>query len=309
MSESPRPFLGFVPLHITNDIQQIQSGVVIEPHSPSPPSPRKYMKNPYYLQNEDIGPGPTKPSGWERDIPVQLRAYTISSALFENTRETKDAAMHEAVPAIAACGVSPIVRIADNQGHLVKRALDSGAHGIIVPLLYTPADAISLVRSAKFPPLGSRGFGSPFPMPCFSASLTSTAYLQQANSSLLTIVQIETSEALENVDEIAAVEGIDVLFVGPFDLGNNIARPVVDGVMHEELQVAIKKVLDTAVKRGKKAGIFCTDGLQGGKFRDMGFHMISVATDMFVLPAGVGGELNKARGNGQTVKMSGPYGR
>ena len=77
-------------------------------------------------------------------------------------------------------------------------ALDSGAHGIIVPLLYTVEDAKKLVDSAKFPPRGSRGFGSPFPMEKFGGQ-TTTEYLQQANDALLTIVQIETKEALENV--------------------------------------------------------------------------------------------------------------
>ena len=80
----------------------------------------------------------------------------------------------------------------------IKGALDSGAHGIIVPLLYTADDAIKLVKSAKFPPQGQRGFGSPFPMEKFGGQTTSE-YLQQANESLLTIVQIETKEALQNV--------------------------------------------------------------------------------------------------------------
>src|SRR5579871_776797 len=75
-----------------------------------------------------------------------------------------DNQMHEAVAAIAACGVSPIVRIPANEAWMVKRALDSGAHGICVPLLYTADDARSLVQSTKFPPRGYRGFGSPFPM-------------------------------------------------------------------------------------------------------------------------------------------------
>ena len=66
-----------------------------------------------------------------------------------------DAQIHESVAAIASCGVSPIVRIPDNQGWMVKRALDSGAHGIVVPLLYTADDARKLVTSAKFPPLAN----------------------------------------------------------------------------------------------------------------------------------------------------------
>lgn len=77
-------------------------------------------------------------------------------------------------------------------------ALDSGAHGIVVPLLYTADDARRLVRSAKFPPVGNRGFGSPFAMGS-TGNVSQTDYLLQANDALLTIVQIETREALENV--------------------------------------------------------------------------------------------------------------
>lgn len=169
--------------------------------------------------------------------------------------------MHIAVPTIASCGISPIVRIADNQSWMVKRALDSGARkfpslpsylfgelpsssfilirtkdGILVPLIYTLSDVHRLVASAKFPPLGVRGFGSPFPMERFHPSITSAQYLQQANDSTLVCVQIETKEALEDLESIAAVDGVDVLFVGPFDLGNNIGRPILDGVMHEECE-------------------------------------------------------------------------
>ncbi|KAL2067393.1 hypothetical protein VTL71DRAFT_1818 [Oculimacula yallundae] len=220
-----------------------------------------------------------------------------------------DAAMHEAVPAIAACGVSPIVRIPDNQGFMVKRALDSGAHGVLVPLLYTVEDAQKLVKSAKFPPTGQRGFGSPFPHSRFSPSLGSTDYLQQANDAILVMVQIETAEALENVDAIAAVPGIDVLFVGPFDLGNNIGRPIVGGVMHEELHEAIRKTLDACRKAGKKAGIFCTSGEQSRGYAEMGFDMISVATDVLILQASVMGAVYTAKGSGEAPKLTGPYGK
>ena len=78
--------------------------------------------------------------------------------------------MHEAVAALAGCGVSPIVRVADGQGWMIKRALDAGAHGVVVPLLNTVGDARRVVAGAKFPPRGVRGFGSPFPMGAFSGS-------------------------------------------------------------------------------------------------------------------------------------------
>ena len=176
-------------------------------------------------------------------------------------------------------------------GRLVSYAKHSS--GIIVPLLYTADDAKRLVQFAKFPPMGQRGFGSPFPMEKFSGQ-TAAEYLQQANDSLVTIVQIETKEALENVssslhastiyeivdtkveqiNEIVNVPGIDVLFVGPYDLGNNLGFPILDGTMHEELKEAIAKVLQVAKENGKRTGIYCTSGDQARQYADQGFHMV-----------------------------------
>ncbi|KAM0506764.1 hypothetical protein ACHAP9_003103 [Verticillium nonalfalfae] len=229
-------------------------------------------------------------------------------------------AMHDAVPAIAAAGVSPIVRIPDMQASLVKRALDCGAHGVrpppldsqtptlltrrqvLVPLLRTAQEAKDLVQAAKFPPWGRRGFGSPFAMERFTPAPSMTEYLQQANGSLLTMVQIETQEALDAVDDIAAVEGIDVLFVGPFDLANNIGHPVIDGVMKPELHEAIARVLEATHKAGKKAGIFCTSGEQGKQYAEQGFDMISVATDFTMLQHAVADAVSVARDGPRPAK-------
>jgi 4-hydroxy-2-oxoheptanedioate aldolase len=123
------------------------------------------------------------------------------------------------------------------------------------------------------------------------------------------MVQIETKEALENVESIAAVPGIDVLFVGPFDLGNNIGRPIINGEMHDDLHVAIAKVLKTANAAGKKAGIFCTSGEQSNRYAKDGFHMISVATDTLILQASIIEALNTAKGLGPGSKLTGPYGK
>jgi 4-hydroxy-2-oxoheptanedioate aldolase len=144
----------------------------------------------------------------------------------------------------------------------------------------------------------------------FDPSLTISAYLQQANDSLVTIVQIETREALENVDEIASINGIDVLLIGPFDLGNNIGHPILDGTMHAELESAIAKIHEAAKKNGKSTGIYCTSGEQGKFYADKGFHMISVAADMIAIPAYFSETLAKAKGLTQGgEKMTGPYGK
>lgn len=146
-----------------------------------------------------------------------------------------DAQMHEAVGAIAATGVSPVVRIAANEGWMVKRmfmvntafitgemdtdgseigALDAGAHGILVPLLETADDARKLVQSAKFPPVGKRGFGAPFAMGSIG-NVSPIEYLQHANDALITAVQIETKSALDNVCTLYPLLHYPLCFLNP----------------------------------------------------------------------------------------------
>ncbi|KAG5925754.1 hypothetical protein E4U42_003994 [Claviceps africana] len=207
-----------------------------------------------------------------------------------------DGAMHEAIPAIAALGVTPLVRLPDLQSWMIKRALDAGAHGILVPLLRSAEQARELVRAAKFPPRGNRGFGSPIAPGCFSPVPSLTEYLQQANDALLTMVQIETQEALDEVEEIAAVEGIDVLFIGPFDLGNSIGHPIINGVLAAELEAAIAKILATCRRAGKKCGIYATSGEQAKLYADHGFDMISVLADYTALEYTVTQQFNVSTG-------------
>ncbi|KAF2638162.1 Phosphoenolpyruvate/pyruvate domain-containing protein [Massarina eburnea CBS 473.64] len=218
-----------------------------------------------------------------------------------------DGQMHEAVAAIAATGVSPLVRIAANEAWMVKRALDAGAHGIVVPLIYTVDDAKRLVSSTKFPPEGHRGFGSPFTPQNFTNE-SMTHYLQNANSSLITVVQIETKSALDSVREIAAIPGVDVLLIGPFDLGNNIGHPIL-GEMHPELTSAIDSIKDAAHAEGKKVGIYCTSGEQSRDYAERGFDMISIAADVLAVQTYFTNTLATASGKGGGKGGSGYDGR
>ncbi|KAI5925433.1 Pyruvate/Phosphoenolpyruvate kinase-like domain-containing protein [Camillea tinctor] len=176
-----------------------------------------------------------------------------------------DAAMHEAIPAIASCGVSPLVRLPDMQGWMIKLQ-------ILIPLLRSAEEARKIVAAAKFPPQGQRGLGSPFAMERFTPIPTMTEYLQHANDSLLTMVQIETKEALDAVEEIAAVPGVDVIFIGPFDLGNNIGYPILNGVMQPELVQAIDRILAAANKTGKKCGWFASNPEQAKEMAQKCVH-------------------------------------
>ncbi|KAL5358075.1 Phosphoenolpyruvate/pyruvate domain-containing protein [Aspergillus floccosus] len=219
-----------------------------------------------------------------------------------------DAAMHESVPAIASYGVSPIVRIPDLHSWMIKRALDAGAHGLLAPLIRSVEDARSFVEAARFPPQGKRGFGSPFAMDRFGFDLTANQYLEQANANILLSVQVETQEALDNVDAIAAVDGIDLLFVGPFDLGNSIGFPVQNGVIGPELEQAIHRIMVAAHKAKKKAGIYCSNGKQAKHYVEAGFDFVNVLTDVGALSASLAGELQVVAPETSQRKPGGPYG-
>lgn len=121
-------------------------------------------------------------------------------------------------------------------------------------------------------------------------------------------MQIETASALESVSSIAALPGVDVLLIGPFDLGNNIGRPILDGKIHAELQDAIERIKEAAHGAGKKVGIYCTGGEQAREFAEQGFDMISVAADMIALPKAFGDALAVAKGGKKLAgKVGGGY--
>lgn len=201
-----------------------------------------------------------------------------------------DDSMHEIVAAAAACGVSPIVRVTEGGRPMIKRALDSGAHGILVPVIDTVEEARKVVEYSKFPPKGKRGFEPLLALEKFVEQhphngpvrqLTGTEYLQQANDSIVIAIQIETKGALEHVREIAAIPGIDVLFVGPSDLGMNIGHPAdSSGTYSQELLDAIESVREAAKAAGKSCGIYGDTGEEGKAYAKRGFQMVSVMTDM-----------------------------
>lgn len=201
-----------------------------------------------------------------------------------------DADMHDSVAAIAACGVSPVVRIAEGQHWMIKRALDAGAHGIIVPLLQTAEDAKNIVRFSKFPPQGNRGLGSPFAMEKFveqtpnPAEISLSQYFQEANSSIVVIVQIETASALEQIDQIAAVPGIDVCFIGPVDLGNSIGFPAkAIGEYGPELLEAIETIHRATQKAGKYTAIYTAGGESAKSYADQGYNMVNTMNDVMAI--------------------------
>ncbi|KAL4253680.1 Pyruvate kinase-like domain superfamily protein [Abortiporus biennis] len=175
------------------------------------------------------------------------------------------------IPATGACAN-------DGATWQIKIALDAGAKGIVVPMVSNAAQARSIVSAARFPPVGTRGFGNPVTQQ--SWGLSPTEYLKQANDSVLVLGQIETREGVENIEDILKVDGLDGVFIGPYDLSlaHNETTPNPDPVpVMEEL---IQKILQSAHNSGKKCAIYCTSGEQAARRAQEGFDMINVIGDL-----------------------------
>lgn len=169
-----------------------------------------------------------------------------------------DDSMHNSVAAVAALGVSPIIRVRGPAHDIIKRALDTGAHGIMVPQINNADEARQVVASSKFPPQGVRGQGSAFP--AIGHNLTTPEYMKSANETILTMIQIETAAGVDNVDEICAVEGVDLVFIGPNDLAQSLLGYVPARGDEPEFLAAIDKVIEAGRRHSKWVGRMVNNG-------------------------------------------------
>jgi len=152
----------------------------------------------------------------------------------------------------ASIGNAPaIVRIVWNEAPRFKRVLDLGAAGIMVPYVNTAEEAKQAAQAMKYPPEGIRGVAKFNRASGFGQDFDE--YFAQANKNLLTVVQIETGEGVRNSPEIAAVDSIDVLFIGPLDLSTNIG--IAQQYEHPKFLSAMNSVSSACKKHGKAAGI------------------------------------------------------
>ena len=172
-------------------------------------------------------------------------------------------------------GPTPLIRVGNVDQYLIKQALDSGAHGILVPLVSTEAQARSAVAFAKYPPEGVRGAAAA------AASRYGTelaSYLRNANAETLVGVQIETKEAIDNLEAIAGVDGVDLLFVGPQDL--TLSLGLLDDRKHPRVRDAMHEVVDACERHGKVPGTLVIDPEEKRRAVELGFRFVSLASDV-----------------------------
>ena len=165
---------------------------------------------------------------------------------------------------------TPLVRMSTLQRHMVSRPLDLGAAGVMVPMVESAEDARRIVDLARFPPQGSRGVGVYYPDDIESSGLPDT--LERMNANQFLIAQIETVTGVEHAAEIVAVDGIDILWIGHFDLTTSLGTP--GAFWNEAHTAAVDRVLRAAAAAGKPVGSLANDVADARRLLEMGFRVI-----------------------------------
>jgi 4-hydroxy-2-oxoheptanedioate aldolase len=188
------------------------------------------------------------------------------------------------VTAINAVGVPTILRVRWNDPGIVGFALDMGAAAVIAPMTNSVAQVEALVKAAKYPPVGQRSWGGYTMLQ--AAGVAAGEYLKAANSETLVLAMIETQEALDAVEAIASVPGLDGLFVGPSDLSIALSNGAKIDRMGQATITAMKRVSAAAKKSGIVAGAFAGTTEAVKAYADIGFTFMAGPTDTDLMRAG-----------------------
>lgn len=196
--------------------------------------------------------------------------------------------------AVERGGAVPLVRLAGIDPIQAKAVLDSGAAGLLVPMVNTREEAELAVRMSKYPPLGIRGAGL---SRASGYGRTFEEYVKHANADSLLIVQIEHKDAVANIEEILSVPGIDGTFIGPYDLSMSLGIP--GQLTHPEVVAAKKLVLEATLRRGLTAGIHLVHPRSAADecraAVASGYRFIALGTDLLFLADGASALLSAAR--------------
>jgi 4-hydroxy-2-oxoheptanedioate aldolase len=192
--------------------------------------------------------------------------------------------------AISTTGVTPIVRVPWNDPARIMKMLDAGAYGVIVPLVNDRAQAEAAAAACRYPPNGIRSFG-----PTRAAYYAGFDYFAHANDEVLCIPQIETVEALDNLDDILSVPGIDAMYIGPMDMTISMGiTPEMDGEAEPYVK-ARKRIVESCAKHGVVPGVNSTARTAVKRIEE-GFRLVLVTGDAGSLARAVREDIATVRG-------------
>ncbi|NVD08729.1 4-hydroxy-2-oxoheptanedioate aldolase [Vibrio sp. JPW-9-11-11] len=184
--------------------------------------------------------------------------------------------------ALAAHSASPIVRAEEANSTLIKRLLDIGAQTLLLPMINTREQAEQAVNAAYYPPLGERGIGAALARASQWNRIPN--YLHQANEQVCVLLQVETKQAIDNIEQIASVDGVDGIFIGPSDLSGSMGH--IGNPSHPEVVAAIDHAIEVIQSHGKAVGILSLDPSQARQYATRGVNFIGAGVDTLLLRAG-----------------------
>jgi 4-hydroxy-2-oxoheptanedioate aldolase len=242
--------------------------------------------------------GRTTYGGWVSTADPLAAEYQAAAGFDEITADMQHGAIAiRDLPALFAAierhGVAPVARVPELGQHAISTALDMGALGVIVPMVETVAEAEALVAACRYPPIGRRSAGP-------TRSIYHAGLSLDALADVAAIAMVETVRGLENVEAIAAVPGLDAIYVGPGDLAISLGIPVVGANRSEAEQRTHREALARCVAACQGAGIvpgiYAGTGERSKTYAAQGFRMLTVAWDAGLLEEGARAELAVARG-------------
>ena len=192
--------------------------------------------------------------------------------------------------AIAPTDTVPFVRVPWNDPQILKRVLDVGAYGAVVPNIKDPEEAEQAVQACRYAPEGFRGMGT-----LRGRLYGGPDYFEKANEEIAVILMIEDVEAVRRIEEICKVPGIDSLFIGPNDLASSLGVPTGFDNPHPDHKAAVRQVLETGKQYNLPVGIHCSGPEEVNRRIEEGFQWIAIVSDARFLAAGAQSALEQIR--------------
>jgi 4-hydroxy-2-oxoheptanedioate aldolase len=228
--------------------------------------------------------GKTTINGWLA-IPSGFSAETMAQGGFDSVTVDLQHGVQDYLSMVACFQamqvhpVLPMVRVPWNEPGIIGKVLDAGAYGVICPMINTKEEAEALVSYMRYPPAGKRSNG-PIRAAIYGAS---SGYQKTANDEILCMPMIETQQAIDNLDAILDVPGIDAVYIGPSDLAfSRGGTPVLDQEGKEAMDT-YEVILKATAKRGMHAGIHCGKPEYAARMLKMGFNMVTLGNDSGLL--------------------------
>jgi 2-dehydro-3-deoxyglucarate aldolase len=216
------------------------------------------------------------------EIPEILSLVNFDWFLFDMEHGPLNITVLENMLQATSPNITPLVRVPNNDVIFSKQALDTGAHGVIIPMINNGKDAAKAVGNSKYPPAGIRGTGARRASGYFTEHAD---YLKSANDETMVVVQIETAESIKNIEEILTVKGVDAWFVGPNDLAASLGH--IGQPDSEIVKEAMEKVFKVGSKLDTPGGTLAFSFEKAKPLIEKGYKMLAIGSDDFFLLQGV----------------------